>query len=191
MNIDITIEGSTPLLCNRFSEDAAMAATSRTRATKIGNETPEESCEKKLYKNDSGELIIPQMNLLSCLMEAGTYHKIGRSKVTTVRKSLIPAVVKITPIELLIHSEKGWYPFETRVVNPSTSGAFNSARPRFNDWKINFEVDLDDTYIPVNLFRNIVDDAGKMVGLGDWRPTRKGPFGCFKVINWSEKKRRF
>jgi len=29
-----------------------------------------------------------------------------------------------------------------------------------------------------------VDSAGKRVGLGDFRPARKGPFGKFRVDEW-------
>jgi len=32
--------------------------------------------------------------------------------------------------------------------------------------------------------RHIVDDAGSRVGLLDFRPERKGPFGRFIVIEW-------
>lgn len=34
------------------------------------------------------------------------------------------------------------------------------------------------------LVRSIVDDAGKKIGLGDFRPARKGPFGRFVVKEW-------
>ncbi len=32
--------------------------------------------------------------------------------------------------------------------------------------------------------RQLVDDGGQRVGLGDFRPDRKGPFGKFKVVYW-------
>jgi hypothetical protein len=34
--------------------------------------------------------------------------------------------------------------------------------------------------------RKLVDDAGKRIGLGDFRPDRKGPFGKFVVSNWAK-----
>jgi hypothetical protein len=34
------------------------------------------------------------------------------------------------------------------------------------------------------LFREIVDAAGKRIGLGDFRPATKGPFGKFVVTSW-------
>jgi hypothetical protein len=35
-----------------------------------------------------------------------------------------------------------------------------------------------------DLVRAVVDDAGKKIGLGDYRPQRKGPFGRFVVRKW-------
>jgi hypothetical protein len=32
--------------------------------------------------------------------------------------------------------------------------------------------------------RRLVDDAGRKVGLGDFRPWRRGPFGRFTVVRW-------
>jgi hypothetical protein len=34
--------------------------------------------------------------------------------------------------------------------------------------------------------REIVDAAGKRVGLGDFRPACKGPFGKFVVVQWKD-----
>jgi hypothetical protein len=36
------------------------------------------------------------------------------------------------------------------------------------------------------LFRAIVDDAGKRVGLGDFRPATKGPYGRYVVTSWKK-----
>jgi len=53
-------------------------------------------------------------------------------------------------------------------------------RPMFKDWKLSFEaVVLDD--IPEEVFRNILDEAGRYVGIGDWRPAKKGMYGKFIV----------
>jgi hypothetical protein len=40
--------------------------------------------------------------------------------------------------------------------------------------------------LTVKLLREIVDAAGKRIGLGDFRPACKGPFGRFCVVNWKE-----
>jgi hypothetical protein len=39
------------------------------------------------------------------------------------------------------------------------------------------------------IVRQLVDDAGQRIGLGDYRPARKGPFGRFKVVHWEQLKK--
>jgi hypothetical protein len=36
----------------------------------------------------------------------------------------------------------------------------------------------------VKLLREILDASGKRIGLGDFRPACKGPFGKFVVVKW-------
>ena len=33
----------------------------------------------------------------------------------------------------------------------------------------------------------ILASSGKLVGLGDFRPARKGPYGRFSIVSWEEK----
>jgi hypothetical protein len=58
----------------------------------------------------------------------------------------------------------------------------------FDDWKMTFTAELDTTILSEKLLRAIIDDAGKRVGLGDFRPATKGPFGRFVVTNWASTK---
>jgi len=154
------------------------------KALKSETRTPKEQAEDKLYVGEKGKSVIPARNLLSCLINAGIFHKIKNKNITTQRSSLIPACVAIENMELPITSKDGWTVDSQAVVNPKTGGRVPCHRPKFNDWKLSVEVVLDETMVSPKLFRDIVDDAGSKVGLGDFRPGRKGPFGRFKVTSW-------
>ena len=83
----------------------------------------------------------------------------------------------------IIHSQP--WKVDTRAVRiPSTGGRILAHRPMFDDWALEFEVDLDTVILGEKLFRSIVDDAGKRVGLGDFRPATKGPYGRYVVTSW-------
>ncbi|MDQ7832006.1 MAG: hypothetical protein RDU30_09740 [Desulfovibrionaceae bacterium] len=187
MQVMITIQGTTPLLCNRFTDEAAMSSSSGTRAATVGDRgTPREQAEKKLYIGTDGTPMIPQPNLFRCLIDAGTFFKAGKSKVTTQKSSLIPACLTIYGVEIAIRSKQGWE-VDTRAVRiPSTGGRILAHRPTFNDWALEFVVELDTSIMSSKLFRELVDAAGKRIGLGDFRPACKGPFGQFVVTQWSE-----
>ena len=34
--------------------------------------------------------------------------------------------------------------------------------------------------------KELLEIAGKVAGLGDWRPQKKGPYGKFQVTSWKE-----
>ena len=57
-------------------------------------------------------------------------------------------------------------------------------RPRFDAWKIGFTLLIDNKMFDEAITRALVDDMGTKIGLGDYRPARKGPFGRFLVTAW-------
>lgn len=184
--LNIRIEGKTPLLCNRFTDEAAMSATSGTRMSTNGDKgTPQEQAEGKLYISaQDGKPMIPQPNLYRCIIDAGKFFKAGKSKVTTQKSSLIPSCVDMDEIEYPIEHKEDWQ-VDTRAVRiPSTGGRILTHRPMFNDWALDFTVQLDTDVMGEKLFREIVDKAGAAIGLGDFRPDTKGPFGKFVVTHW-------
>lgn len=187
MLIEIEITGITPLLMNKFTDAAALAATNGTRGAMTGSRgTPREQAEKKLYTGNAGRIMIPQPNVLRCIIDGGAFFKVGRNKVTTQKSSLIPSCVTVLGIELPLHSKEDWRVDERAVRIPATGGRILCYRPIFDDWRIEFTVDLDTQEMTDKLLREIVDKAGKAVGLGDFRPACKGPFGKFSVTRWAE-----
>lgn len=184
----IKIAGTTPMLCNRFTDENAMAASNGTRAATVGGKgSPREQAEKKLYISElTGKPVIPGPNLFRCIIDGGTFFKAGKSKVTTLKSSLIPACLSIEEIEIPIDSPDPWE-VDTRAVRiPSTGGRILAHRPMFHNWKVEFTAELDDEILDARLLREIIDASGKRIGLGDFRPACKGPFGKFVVEKWEE-----
>ena len=190
MRIAIEIEGITALICNRFTDADQLAATEGSRSSAAGNDrgTPLEIAESKLYRDVDGTVGIPQPNLLRSIVDGGVYHKAGRSKITTQKSSLVYACTDIeTPFIRLIHKEP-WRVDSRPIRNPVTGGRILRHRPLFDDWRLAFTVILDTDIIGEKLLRQIVDDAGKRCGLGDFRPSCKGPFGRYNVVKWQIEK---
>lgn len=186
-SIKVEIQGTAPLLLNKFTDEAQMEASSGTRLTNKGDRgTPRDQAEKKLYTNEQGYPGVPQPNVFRCLIDAGTFFKSGKSKITTQKSSMLPACLEIEELFIEIDSDDGW-DVDTRPVRiPSTGGRILCHRPSFNDWKIGFTLSYDPDMISGKLVREIVDAAGKRIGLGDFRPACKGPFGKFVVSHWEE-----
>lgn len=190
MKISVTIQGVSPLLMNRFTEAAEVAVSGGTAVTFKGDKgTPRQQAEPKRYADASGALYIPGTNLFACIIAAGTFQKVGKSKLTTMKTSLIPAGMLVDDLVCPLHDEHGqplteWEVDSRSVVIPSTGGRIMCHRPRIDAWQCTFIIDVDTSMFTPNLIRAVIDDAGKKIGLGDYRPSRKGPFGRFVVVNW-------
>lgn len=185
--IDVTISGKTPLLLNAFSDQSGLAASSGSSSS-IRNDAEDSrsACMRCLYyhPNDPEQLIIPGKNVFSCIIEAGKFHKLGKSKLTTQATSLVPASMVVNEAYIDLQYENDWKVDTQPVRIPSTGGRILKHRPCFDDWKLNFTVDLDESMMTEKLCRDLIDDAGSKIGLGDYRPARKGPYGRFVVVNW-------
>lgn len=185
------IMGRTPLLCHRFTDAAAMKATEGTGSSMVGgsNGTPKEQAEQGLYISETKDLlgkpIIPGPNLFRAIIDAGKFFKNGKSKVTTQKSSLIPAGVWLQEIEIPIVHQEPWT-IDTRPVRiPSTGGRILRHRACFHDWALSFSLQVDEGFFSMKLIRDIIDAAGMRIGLGDFRPDCKGPFGQFVVTGWA------
>lgn len=173
---------------NRFTEENEVKVSSGVSAVNRGSKgTPREQAAKKAYRDEAGNLYIPGPNVFAALIQAGKYHKNGKSKVTTLKSSLIPAGLSVAEIVLPLNTKD--FEVDSRsVVIPSTGGRIMCHRPRLDQWQLNFTLEVDESMFDAAFVRLIVEDAGRKVGLGDYRPDRKGPFGKFAIVGWEVEK---
>jgi hypothetical protein len=75
-------------------------------------------------------------------------------------------------------SEKMWAAgmYDQRMVKNQMNKVLRT-RPRFNKWKARFQVSFDTGLFDRQTVISILENAGKMIGLGDYRPR----FGKFNV----------
>jgi len=178
----VTITGISPLLMNRPS--ALIGDISKEKTQK--DETPEEHASKKLYLTKDGKLYQPETHIKGSLVEAGKDQKVvGKGKSTYSK--IVGYAVEVNPFEI-VHKKQSWKPYSVLAVNPSTRGRNLLHRPMLKDWELDFEVTFDEEQIPASILKECFERAGKFVGIGDWRPAKKGRFGKFQVTSWKEAK---
>ena len=186
-NYAVTVEGVTPLMTNRFVSDDGVDSGNSRPVFRGEEGTPREQAWNTLYFDGDGEtLIIPGPNVFASLMEAGKWFKIGRVKVTTVKTSLLSACLHLEELVLPIEHKDEWEVDSRPVRIPATGGRIIRHRAKFNDWKLNFTLNLDTELLAPKMLREIVDAAGKRIGLGDFRPQTKGPYGKYVITDWKE-----
>jgi hypothetical protein len=186
MHIAVTITGITPLLMNRFTDEAEVATSSGHSPSMVGGSrgTPREQAERTAYRDPTtGDLFLPGPNVFAALIDAGRFHKTGRAKVTTQKTSLVPAGISVVDLAIPLGTRE----FEVdsrRIVNPATGGARLRHRARLDTWSAAFTLEVDEEVFAADFVRLLLDDAGKKVGIGDFRPAKRGPFGRFVVTAW-------
>ncbi len=177
--IKVSVKGITPLLMNRF-RDTALEGKSK----KVTGARTEMPIEDKLYLYE-GKPHIPAIYFRNSLVEASKQFKItGKGKSTYSR--LIGATIDITPEFISIKPEK-YDTYRVAAVNPMTKGRMMISRPRFTEWEASFNIIINDDSVPVDVINEVLEQAGRYVGIGDWRPEKKGMHGKFMITSFQVK----
>lgn len=185
MLIKVTISSLTPLMLDRFHN--GLLETRTSVSTNKGKElSPKDQAYAKLYCMEDGTPYLPAENLLRCIIEAGRFIKIGKRQLSTRDETIVTSFMSLVGTKFPIRSKTGWRVDSRGIVNQKTNSRVMAYRPIFDDWEIDFEIDLDEVEAKTSTMRELVDRAGRAIGLGAMRPSRKGAYGQFKVIAWNE-----
>jgi len=171
--VHVKLKGISPLLMHSYPMVPIEA---------IEKKSPEEQAEYSAYRDpETEELYVPGVALQRALVGAATYSK-GK-KNSSLQKS-VAACVFVSPERLSLGVKK--YLVDSRpVVIAATKGRIIRHRPRLDHWEIAFDIEWDDTLLTEAQIRRIVEDMCSRVGLLDFRPEKKGPFGRCMVTHWS------
>jgi hypothetical protein len=167
------------------SEEAVGKGTRRIVVQPLG--TPREQAEDVVYRDEKG-FYFPGTWVFGALCEAGAGHKLKGSRRSA--RFIVPAAVRVVEekIRLLNGDGKspiGEYEVDSRPVTiPATKGRVMRHRPRFDQWHAAFTVRINDELLPVDFVNQLLVEAGDQIGIGDFRPQKRGPFGTFTVERW-------
>ncbi|TXH13185.1 MAG: hypothetical protein E6R03_11755 [Hyphomicrobiaceae bacterium] len=194
--VQVEITGQRPgLLFNGFTVavQAQLEKGSSSAIRSSGNKTPREQAAARLYMTEEEipRPYVPSANLFANLVAAGSHVKVGRSKLTTMKSSLVPAALEISEMALPIlvpgsaTELPAPYEIDSRgVVIPATGGRVMCHRPIFHQWQLRLTLVYDAAMFDESVVRDLFDIGGSKIGLGDFRPSRKGPFGKFLITSW-------
>lgn len=122
---------------------------------------------------------IPSEQLRGAMINAGTYVKAkmgGRSK---SMKTIVAAMFMVYPEQITLPEYDA---IDKRsAVNRNVKARVITVRPRWNQWAVEFTLSVDEDSITIETITQILEYAGKYVGIGSFRPTNNGLFGRFKV----------
>jgi hypothetical protein len=196
VTLSVTCRGVSPLLMNKIDDDTLLNLRrpgGKKAKTRERPELPRDEAVGKVYTTKEGVPYIPSENLLACLIAAGQFVRLdGKRQVSTAKSTTLPAFLSVENdhLPLFTHPGRSAPQWETDIRpgrNPNGNEMVCLVRPRFDAWAFDVECTVDLDEIGMALVRQLFDTAGKRIGLGDFRPSRKGPFGKFCVVSWEEK----
>ena len=177
--IQVEIEGTTPLLMNKYNMEAELSRQKGKRITKTYDVNVES--EKGAYwgSGKKKELIIPSEVLYASILNASSFHKINRRSA----KSILAGSIRVEPMEISLGTSK--YVVDIRPVVIQRARVIKG-RARLDKWKASFQITYNEKLIgDPEIIRTVLEEAGQRIGIMDFRPQKGGQYGTFKITKFN------
>lgn len=170
IKIEVHVRGVRPLLQNKFPEESKNNLPSK----KGKNYDDRAEAEKRLEKNNDNIICQPASHFEAAMIRSAVEFKFeGRKSY----KDLFKGGVFVSP-DMIPH-KKQKYTIDKRPVSVNRSKIWR-CRPRFEKWELAFQVTILDDRIQPRTVKDVLENAGKYLGIGDYRPR----FGLFEIVKF-------
>lgn len=172
--VRVVVEGVADLLFHRWNTEAV---EEKAKAPKGSKAKRQDDLETYVWRDENGYLALPGEYLRQSIIRAAKYRQDPRSP----RKSaqdLVKAALLVEPV-LASLGVKDW-DYEHRARVKVQQNAITRVRPAIKKgWRAEFFITvLLPEYIDPHFLHQLLTDAGRLEGVGDFRPT----YGRFAVV---------
>lgn len=182
----LELTGDSVLLFHRWQSDSVEA---KSRAAKGSTAKKTDDVESYVWRDDNGHICLPGEYVRGSLVDprngSAKYQQDPRSPRKSALDLFRAGVVSLTDLAVITKAsgEKAsdWDYLDRRRVTVQRNGVTRE-RPALNaGWTAEVELMvLLPNYINSSLLRRTITDAGRLVGVGDFRPT----FGRFSITHF-------
>lgn len=175
-SVRVEIEGASDFLFHRWNAEAVDAKAASAKNSKAKKT---DDIESYVYRDEAGLLAIPGEYLRGAVVHAAKFRQDPRSPRKSAMDLFKAGVVVTTQLASL--GTKDWDYLDRRRVMIQRNG-INRTRPAMRaGYRIEFDVMiLTPEYIDRNALRETIESAGRLIGIGDFRPT----FGRFGIVGF-------
>lgn len=174
--VEVAIRGDADILFHRWNCEAVEA---KSKAAKGSKAKKTDDIASYVYRNEAGNLCLPGEYLRQSIITAAKFKQDPRSPRKSAMDLLKAAVVTLTPLADLGVSN---WDYEHKCRVQVQRNGITRVRPALNaGWEAEFIllVTLPE-YISPSFLHQLINDAGRLVGIADFRPT----YGRFSVTNF-------
>lgn len=179
--ITIPIIGTAPLLVHKFSEKAKKQMLDNMQGRKSPKESkdPKAEYEAALYKTKGGDYAFPAIAFKAATVGAARFYN-KSVKMTELRQCIFLTGEAGDDGQQMVVIE-GEPEMREDVVRVGNGGTDLRYRPQFIEWSTTLQVTYVTTMLTRDSLLSLVDAGGLGVGVGEWRPEKRGDFGTYKV----------
>lgn len=175
-SVEVNLTGAADLLFHRWNNEAVDAKAS---AAKNSRAKKTDDPETFVWRDDSGDIAIPGEYVRQSIIHAAKFKQDPRSPRKSAMDLFKAGIVTLTPLASL--GCDTWDYLDTRRVTIQRAG-INRTRPAMKaGWSATFIFSiLTPEYIDAALFQDVLTTAGRLCGIGDFRPT----YGRFNITRF-------
>jgi hypothetical protein len=179
--IKVPILGTTPLIMHRFSEKAKRKMLDEMQGRKSPKQPkdPEAEYEAAFYRLADESAGFPAVAFKDATCKGARFY--GKQVTMTGLRQYLFFRGEVGDDGRALVRIDGEPEMREDVVRVGQGGTDLRYRPQFLEWATTLEV----TYVTSALTRasvlSLIDAGGMGVGVGEWRPEKKGDFGTYRV----------
>ena len=179
--LSVPIVGTTPLIVHRFSEKEKRKLLDNMQGRKNPKQPkdPQADYEAAFYRFDDGTYGFPVLAFKAATVEASRFYGKDVTKVGLRQFIFMRGEVGIDGVALA--RIDGEPVMREDVVRVGVSGTDLRYRPQFTEWRTTLEVVYITSALTRSSVLSLIDAGGMGVGVGEWRPEKKGSFGCYQI----------
>jgi len=172
----VAIEGVADLLFHRWNVEGI---EEKSKAAKGSKAKKTDDIESYVYRDDAGLLCIPGEYLRGSIINAAKFRQDPRSPRKSAMDLFKAALVSLTPLAPL--GAKEWdYEHRCRVM-VQRNGVTRTRPAMKAGWRASFDFQVNlPEYVPKDVLHEVTANAGRLIGLADFRPT----YGRFMVTEF-------
>jgi hypothetical protein len=180
--VHVTIQGSADLLLHAWNVEAV---EEKANAKKGSAAKKSDNIESYVRRNDAGVICLPSEYLRMSVVNAAKFRQDPRSprkSAMDLYKAALISLKPLVPITTATGEIQTTWDYEHRCRVQVQRSGITRCRPAFKEgWKaeIPLMVNLPEYIEPKDL-NEVVASAGRLIGVGDFRPT----YGRFQVVKF-------
>jgi len=174
--VRVQLTGTSDMLFHRWNNEA-VAEKSAARKGSAAKKT--DNIESYVWRNENQFLCLPGEYVRGSIIVAAKFRQDPRSPRKSAMDLFKAAVISMTPLASL--GTKQWDYEDRRRVTVQRNGITRVRPAMRHGWTadMDFMINLPE-YVDPAFFREVLGMAGKLVGVGDFRPT----YGRFDLTNF-------